>query len=268
MLAYRAGMKLKGKVCVVTGGANGIGRALCRRFHQAGARAIYVADRDVAGAAAVAAEIGASAHAVVADVSKEDDLAALVKRAEAEHGRIDLFVSNAGIAVGGGPEAPDTEWMRAWNVNLMAHVWAARHALPAMLARGEGYLLSTASAAGLLTSIGAAPYAVTKHAVVAFAEWLAITYGERGIRVSCLCPLGVKTDMLTQGMGDVAIKAVLASGPVLEAEQVAEATVQGIEEERFLILPHPEVATFVQRRAQEHERWLKGMRGVQKKLNL
>ena len=259
-------MKLNGKVCVVTGGANGIGRALCRRFQQEGARAVYVADRDVAGAAAVAAEIGAEAHAVATDVGKEEDLRALVERVEREHGRIDLFFSNAGIAVGGGQEAPDGEWTRAWNVNLMAHVWAARHALPGMLARGEGYLLSTASAAGLLTSLAAAPYAVTKHAAVALAEWLAITYGDRGIRVSCLCPLGVKTDMLTNSLGDAAIKAVLASGPVLEAEQVADAAVKAIDEERFLILPHPEVATYMQRRAGEHERWLKGMRGVQKKI--
>ncbi len=260
-------MKLDGRVCVVTGGANGIGRALCRRFHKEGAKALYVADRDLAGAAVVAAELGASAHAVMADVSKEADLAALCKRAEDEHGRVDLFFSNAGIAVGGGPEAPDGEWQRAWDVNLMAHVWAARHALPGMLARGEGYLVSTASAAGLLCSIGAAPYSVTKHAAVAFAEWLSITYGERGIKVSCLCPQGVNTDMVTSGLGDRSIKAVLASGALLEADQVAEAALRGILDERFLILPHPEVASYMQRRAGDHERWMKSMRGLNTKVS-
>jgi NAD(P)-dependent dehydrogenase (short-subunit alcohol dehydrogenase family) len=258
-------MKLTDKICVVTGGASGNGRALCRRFHQEGAAAVVVADRDAAGAAAVAAEV--MGRAVATDVAREEQLAALVESTIADYGRIDLFVSNAGIAVGGGPEAPDAEWQRAWDVNLMAHVWAARHALPSMLARGSGYLLATASAAGLLTSLGAAPYAVTKHAAVAFAEWLSITYGDRGIRVSCLCPQGVNTKMVNDGMGELAIRAVLASGPVLEAEQVAEAVVRGLEEERFLILPHPEVQTFVQRRAQDHERWLSALRGLQRKLS-
>jgi len=256
-------VKLAGKVCVVTGGAHGIGRALCLRFAQEGAT-VVVADRDGKGAAEVAAMVSGSAAAT--DVSREAEIARLVQSTLAERGRVDLFVSNAGVAASGGPEAPDGEWQRSWDVNLMAHVWAARHVLPSMLARKEGYLLATASAAGLLTSIGSAPYAVTKHAAVAFAEWLAITYGEQGIRVSCLCPQGVRTDMLAQASAEPGGQAVIASGPVLEPEEVAEATVRGLEGERFLILPHPEVATFMQRRAQDHERWLAAMRGLQRKV--
>jgi len=259
-------MKLTDKVCIVTGGANGIGKALCRRIFKEAPRALYVADRDLAGATAVASELGGAATPVATDVGRESDIAALCRRAQEEHGRVDLFFSNAGIAVGGGPEAPDAEWERAWKVNLMSHVWAARHALPGMLARGEGYLACTASAAGLLTSLGAAPYAVTKHGAVALAEWISITYGARGIRASCLCPQGVRTDMLTSGMGEAAIQAVLASGPVLEAEAVAEITVRALEAEQFLILPHAEVSLYLQRRTQDHERWLKSMRGVQLKL--
>ncbi len=244
-------MKLAGKVCVVTGAARGIGRALCTRFAEEGA-VVVGADRDAGGAI------------VAADVSREADIAALVRSTLAAHGRIDLFVSNAGIVASGGPEAPDAEWQRSWEVNLMAHVWAARHVLPHMLERKEGYLFSVASAAGLLTSIGSAPYAVTKHAAVAFAEWLSITYGDQGIRVSCLCPQGVRTDLLARTLADPGGKAVLASGQVLEPAEVAEAALRGIEEERFLILPHPEVATYLQRRAGDHERWLAAMRALQR----
>ena len=256
-------MKLAGKICVVTGGAHGIGRALCVRFAAEGA-VVIVADRDGKGAAEVAALVKGTA--ATCDVSREADLAALVQSALLQHGRIDLFVSNAGIVAGGGAEAPDAGWQRSWEVNLMAHVWAARHVLPSMLLRKEGYLLSTASAAGLLTSLGAAPYAVTKHAAVAFAEWLSITHADQGIRVSCLCPQGVRTDLLAEAVAQPAGKAVLAAGAVLEPEQVAEATVQGLADERFLILPHPEVATYLQRRAQDHERWLASLRSLQRKL--
>ena len=189
-------MKLRDKVAVVTGGASGIGRALCRRFAAEGARGVVVADVDAAGATTVAEEI--RGLAVRADVSREDDVIELIKRATAAYGAIDLFCSNAGIALEGGVETPDNDWQRIWDVNVMAHVYAARAVLPGMLARGGGYLLQTASAAGLLTQIGSAPYAVTKHAAVAFAEWLAITYGDRGIRVSCLCPQGVRTNMLAE----------------------------------------------------------------------
>jgi NAD(P)-dependent dehydrogenase (short-subunit alcohol dehydrogenase family) len=255
-------MKLAGRVCVVTGGASGIGRALCLKFAQEGAT-VVVADRD----AALAAEVAALAKATSAacDVSKESEIAALVQSTLQSHGRIDLFASNAGIAAGGGAEAPDAEWQRSWDINVMAHVWAARHVLPSMLARKEGYLLATASAAGLLTSLGAAPYAATKHAAVAFAEWLSMTHHEQGIRVSCLCPQGVQTNMLEQAIAMPAGRAILAAGAVLTPAQVADATVQGLADERFLILPHPEVALYMQRRAQDHERWLASMRSLQRK---
>src|SRR5256885_10554976 len=187
-------MELSGKVVVVTGGASGIGRALCRRFAAEGAKAVVVADFDADGATKVADEIGGDA--VSTDVGVEADIKSLVERTEQHHGPIDLFCSNAGIAVGGGVDATDEDWQRIWDINLMAHVYAARAVLPGMLARGEGYLLHTASAAGLLTNLGAAPYAVTKHGAVALAEWLAITYGDAGIKVSCLCPQGVRTHML------------------------------------------------------------------------
>jgi NAD(P)-dependent dehydrogenase (short-subunit alcohol dehydrogenase family) len=255
-------MKIKGKVAVVTGGANGIGRALCRRFGADGARGVVVADVDGAGAEAVARQIGGMA--ITVDVSRETDIQLLVERATAEYGAIDLFCSNAGIGMEGGVETPDGEWQRIWNINLMAHVYAARAVLPAMLARGEGYLLQTASAAGLMTQVGSAPYAVTKHAAVALAEWLSVTYGDRGIKVSCLCPQGVRTNMLAEaeekGLGQF-----LSEG-ALEPEEVAEAVAGGLEEERFLILPHPEVAEYLRRKATDYDRWLRGMRRMQAKL--
>jgi len=255
-------MKLADKVAVVTGGASGIGRALCRRFAAEGARGVVVADLDAAGASAVAREIGGLA--VAADVSREADVIRLAGSATAAYGAIDLFCSNAGIALEGGVEVPDSEWLRIWGINFMAHVYAARAVLPGMLARGAGYLLQTASAAGILTQVGSAPYAVTKHAAVALAEWLSMTYGDRGIRVSCLCPQGVRTNMLADAQ----------SGPgrflldsALEPEQVAEAVVAGLAEERFLILPHPEVAEYFRRKADDYDRWLKGMRRMQAKLH-
>jgi NAD(P)-dependent dehydrogenase (short-subunit alcohol dehydrogenase family) len=256
-------VNLAGKVCVVTGGANGIGRALCIAFANEGAK-VVVADRDLEGAREVAALVHGSPAAC--DVSREADLAALVQTTLRAEGRIDLFASNAGVAFGGGAEAPDADWQKSWEVNVMAHVWAARHVLPSMLARGQGYLLATASAAGLLTSLGAAPYAATKHAAVAFAEWLSITHHARGIRVSCLCPQGVQTSMLAQAVALPSGKAILASGAVLSPEEVAQAAVRGLADERFLILPHPEVATYLQRRAQDHERWLSAMRSLQEKV--
>jgi NAD(P)-dependent dehydrogenase (short-subunit alcohol dehydrogenase family) len=249
-------MELVGKVVVVTGAASGIGRALALRFDAEGARAVAVADRDADGAAAVAAEIGARAIAVTTDVSDEADVRRLVEVTEEAFGPIDLFCSNAGIATGGGVETPDAEWQRIWDVNLMAHVYAARAVLPGMLARGEGYLLNTASAAGLLTQIGSAPYAVTKHAAVAFAEWLAITHGDAGIKVSCLCPQGVRTPMLGDG------GALLGPGAI-SPEEVADAVVAGLRSEEFLILPHPEVREYVRRKADDHDRWIRGMRRLQ-----
>jgi NAD(P)-dependent dehydrogenase (short-subunit alcohol dehydrogenase family) len=250
-------MLLPGKVIVVTGGGNGIGRALCRRFATAGAKAIVVADINEATAAQVAGEIGGTA--VACDVSREADIVALVARTIAKHGGIDLFCSNAGIAVNGDEHTPDAEWARCWDVNVMAHVYAARVVVPHMLERGGGYLLQTVSAAGLLTHPQSATYAVTKHASLAFAEWLSMTYGDRGIKVSALCPQGVRTDMLRRAEAEGTRRSFLLDS-ALEPEQVAEDVVKGLEAERFLILPHGEVAEFVRRKAADHDRWLRGMR--------
>jgi NAD(P)-dependent dehydrogenase (short-subunit alcohol dehydrogenase family) len=251
-------VKLTDKIIVVTGGASGIGRAMIRRFAVEKPRALVIADRDLPGAEAVAREVGGLA--VACDVAREADLVALVARTTEACGPIDLFCSNAGISVAGGVEVPDAEWRRIFDINLMAHVWAARAVVPAMLARGSGYLLSTASAAGLLSMVGAAPYAVTKHAAVALAEWLAITYGDRGLRVSCLCPLYVNTELLRGALHDAAGGSIQVSGTVIEPEQVADAVVAGLDAEQFLILPHPEVATYFQRKASDYDRWLAGMR--------
>jgi NAD(P)-dependent dehydrogenase (short-subunit alcohol dehydrogenase family) len=250
-------MKLTGKVVVVTGGGNGIGRALCRRFAAEGAQAIVVADMNAATAAQVADEIGGTA--VTCDVSREADVQRLVTHAIAAHGGIDLFCSNAGIAVNGDEHTPDAEWTRCWDVNVMAHVYAARAVIPHMLERGGGYLLQTVSAAGLLTHPQSATYAVTKHASLAFAEWLSMTYGDRGITVSALCPQGVKTDMLRRAEVEGTRRSFLLDS-ALEPEQVAEDVVKGLEAERFLILPHTEVAEYVRRKATDHDRWLRGMR--------
>jgi NAD(P)-dependent dehydrogenase (short-subunit alcohol dehydrogenase family) len=251
-------MRLASKVVVVTGGANGIGRALCRRFAAEGAKAVVVADLQASTAAEVADEFGGIA--VQTDVSQEADVRRLVELVTQKCGTIDLFCSNAGVGVSGGVDTPDGDWERSWRVNVMAHVYAARAVLPGMLARGEGYLLQTVSAAGLLTQIGSAPYSVTKHAALAFAEWLAITHGDQGIKVSALCPMGVRTDMLKRA--EFGGGAFLLESAV-EPEQVAEHVVKGLDEERFLILPHPEVAEFFARKATEYDRWLRGMRRLQ-----
>jgi NAD(P)-dependent dehydrogenase (short-subunit alcohol dehydrogenase family) len=250
-------MELADKVVVVTGGASGLGRALAQRFAAEGARGVVVSDRDGDGAATVAAGIGEPrSMAVTTDVSVEADVVQLVRRTEDRYGPIDLFCSNAGIATGGGIEATNEQWQQIWDVNLMAHVYAARAVLPGMLARGEGYLLHTASAAGLLTQIGSAPYAVTKHAAVAFAEWLSITHGDEGIKVSCLCPQGVRTNMLGNG-------GALLGPTAIEPEQVADAVVDGLRTEQFLILPHPEVREYFRRKGDDYDRWLGGMRRLQ-----
>lgn len=261
-------MELADKVVIVTGGGSGIGAALSRRFAAEGARGVAVADVDGGRAEAVAGELGDRGMAVTTDVSVEADVVRLVEQTTRRWGPVDLFCSNAGIAVGGGVEAPDDQWQRIWEVNLMAHVYAARAVLPSMLARGEGYLLNTASAAGLLTNLGAAPYTVTKHAAVALAEWLAITHGDAGIKVSCLCPQGVRTPMLLGGLdsGDIGGEVVVAAGRMVEPEDVAEAVVQGLRAETFLILPHPEVREYMQRKAGDTDRWLAGMRKLQARL--
>jgi NAD(P)-dependent dehydrogenase (short-subunit alcohol dehydrogenase family) len=255
-------MNLREKVVVVTGGANGIGRALCRRFAAEKAKAIFVADIDEAGATRVANEIHGTPVRV--DVAREADLHRLVKQVTDKHGSIDLFCSNAGILFPGGEETSDADWQRIWNINVMAHVHGARAVLPGMLARKQGYLLQTVSAAGLLTIIGAAPYAVTKHAALAFAEWLAITYGDRGIKVSALCPIGVRTDMLLKDESSVAASILQTA---IEPEQVADAVVKGLADEKFLILPHPEALEFFRRKASDYDRWLSGMRRLQASLN-
>jgi NAD(P)-dependent dehydrogenase (short-subunit alcohol dehydrogenase family) len=252
-------MEVAGRHVVVTGGAGGIGRALIRRFAQEGARTIVAADRDLAGAQAVAAEAGALA--VELDAGRESSVLALVAEATAAHGPIDIFISNAGVpGAMGGPEAPDAVWDEAWRVNVMAHVWAARALLPEMLERGDGYLINTASAAGLLTQVSSLVYSVTKHAAVSLAEWMAIEYGERGVRVSCICPQGVRTPMLDLAMDDPAGAAALTSGGLIEPEDVADAVVAGIRDERMLILPHENVAGFMALKGSDPERWLKGMR--------
>jgi NAD(P)-dependent dehydrogenase (short-subunit alcohol dehydrogenase family) len=254
-------MRVSDKVVVVTGGGNGIGRALCRRFAAEGAKAIVVADMNAATAQQVAGEVGGMA--ITCDVSREADVAALVTQTIAQHGGIDLFCSNAGIAVNGDEHTPDAEWARCWDVNVMAHVYAARAVIPHMLERGRGYLLQTVSAAGLLTHPQSATYAVTKHASLAFAEWLSMTYGDRGITVSALCPQGVKTDMLRRAEAEGIRGRSFLLDSALEPEQVADDVVKGLAAERFLILPHGEVAEYVRRKAADHDRWLRGMRRLQ-----
>ncbi len=257
-------MELDDKLAVVTGGGGGIGSAMARRFAAEGARLVVVADVDADAARAVADGIGSQAIAVAADLSTEAGNVEVVRAAE-EHGPIDLLCLNAGIAVGGGVEAPDEDWYRIWDINVMAHVWAVRAALPAMLARGEGYLLHTASAAGLLTNIGAAPYSVTKHAAVALAEWLSITHGDDGIKVSCLCPQGVRTKMLFpdgDDGSDVGADTVRSQG-VIEPDDVAAAVVEALADERFLVLPHPEVLDYWGKKVEDYDRWLGGMRKLQ-----
>jgi len=254
-------MKVQGKHVVVTGGASGIGRSVARRFAAEGADSVVVADIDAAGAQEVAQEFAGLGLGV--DVSDEAQVRELVETAEKKHGPIDVFFSNAGIGIPGGVEVPNDQWQRIWDVNVMAHIYAARAVLPGMLARGEGYLVSTASAAGLLTQIGSAPYAVTKHAAVALAEWLAVTHGNQGIRVSVLCPQAVRTAM-TAGSKDGGVAGV---DGMLEPEEVAECVIQALDEERFLILPHAEVEEYMRRKAGDYDRWLRGMRKLQKRFS-
>jgi NAD(P)-dependent dehydrogenase (short-subunit alcohol dehydrogenase family) len=252
-------MELAGRTVVVTGAGSGIGRALVKRFAQESPKALIAADLNLEGAQAVAEEVGGVA--VQVDVGQEEEILALIERAREAGGHVDLFCSNAGIpGPGGGPEAPNEEWDRAWRVNVMAHVWAARALVPEMVERGDGYLMSTASAAGLLTQVGAQVYSVTKHAAVSVAEWLAITYGDAGVKVSCLCPLGVRTPMLDGAMEDTVGAAALLRDQLLDPEDVAETVLEAIREERFLILPHPQVADYMARRGADDDRWIAGMR--------
>jgi NAD(P)-dependent dehydrogenase (short-subunit alcohol dehydrogenase family) len=250
-------VNIKGKIAVVTGGARGIGAALCDRFAREGARAVVVADLDTAGAEAVAARIGGTA--IQCDVSREDDIVRLIDATESRFGPIDLFCSNAGIAVldpdwDNPASVPNDGWARSWAVNVMAHVYAARHLVPRMTARRGGYFLNTVSAAALLSQIGSGPYSATKHAALGFAENLAINVRDRGIKVSVLCPQGVDTAMLrgiTRGVPD--------RDGVLTPETVADSVIAGLDAERFLMLPHPEVTTYIRRKADDYDRWLAGM---------
>lgn len=255
-------MEMTGRVVVVTGAARGIGAALCRRLVDAGAFGVIVSDRDQAAAELLAAELGPTALAISCDVGCESQIQQLVTRVTSEYGKIDVFCSNAGITVSGGIDTATTDWQRMWDVNVMSRVFAARAVLPQMLERGEGYLLHTASAAGLLTEIGSATYSVTKHADVALAEWLCTCHGRSGIRVSCVCPLGVETDMLDN------------SDPIhrylqlhaITADQAAEAILEGMRAERFLILPHPQVMEFYRLKGEDYDRWLRGMQRLRQKL--
>jgi NAD(P)-dependent dehydrogenase (short-subunit alcohol dehydrogenase family) len=252
-------MQLSGRHVVVTGGGGGIGGALAQRLAQEGAGAVVVADRDLVAAQAVAEPIGGMA--VQFDAAGESGVQALIAQATDANGPIDIFISNAGVPGGmGGPETPDEVWLEAWQVNVMAHVWAARALLPEMIDRREGYLINTASAAGLLTQVSSLVYSVTKHAAVSLAEWLAIEYGDAGIRVSCICPQGVRTPMLELAMDDPAGAAALTAGGVIEPEDVAEAVVAGIADERLLILPHEEVARHMALKGSDPGRWIAGMR--------
>jgi len=253
-------MEIKGRVAVVTGGASGIGAALARRFAQEGAAGIVVADLDEAQAQAVAAEVGGLA--VRTDVSVESEVQALIARATGHFGRVDVLCSNAGLATGGGLQAGNADWQRLWEVNLMAHVYGARAVVPQMIERGEGYLLQTASAAGLLSHPESAVYAVTKHAAVALAEWLAIQYGDQGIRVSCLCPQGVRTPML---MGKDGERRSFLQEDMVTPEQVAQDCVAAMREERFLVLPHPQVLDYWRGKTADVQRWLGGMRRLRAK---
>jgi NAD(P)-dependent dehydrogenase (short-subunit alcohol dehydrogenase family) len=261
-------MELNGRVTVVTGGASGIGRALAKRVASEGARGVVVADLDGAGAEAVAEAIGSAAVGVGCDVSSEAAVDELMTLAEDRFGPVDVFFANAGIGSGSGLDADDAIWEASWNVNVRAHVLAARRLVPGWIERGEGYFVSTASAAGLLSQIGDAPYSVTKHAAVAFSEWLSLTFGDRGLRVSCLCPMGVNTAMLNAGLEmedshGVGARVVAAAGRILEPEDVAGEVIAAIRDERFLILPHAEVGEFLRRKGSDPERWLAGMRRLQ-----
>ncbi|MCW2991936.1 MAG: putative short-chain type dehydrogenase/reductase y4lA [Solirubrobacterales bacterium] len=260
-------MELRDKVAVVTGGAGGIGKALAWRFVEEGARGVVVADLEAADPGAVAEQLGDRALGFAGDVSDEPTVRALIAAAEEAFGPVDLFCANAGVAIGVGLEADEAVWDTAFGVNIRSHIYAAKALVPGWIERGGGYFLTTASAAGLLTQIGSAPYAVTKHAAVAFAEWLSVTYGSQGIRASCLCPMGVNTAMLNVGVeGDNSVTAgdvVRAAGAVVEPEQVADDVIAALRDERFLVLPHPEVLTFFQRKGTDYDRWLSGMRRLQ-----
>ena len=251
-------MQLDNKIAVVTGGASGIGRALARRFVAEGAAKVVVSDINAEGAQAVADEIGGLA--VPGDVGVEADVVNLVERTEAEVGPIDLFCANAGIAIGGGLETPEADWEKCWAVNVMAHIYVARAVVPRMAARGGGYVMTTVSAAGLLSHVGSSTYSTTKHAAVGFAEWLSIAHGDDGIKVSILCPQAVRTAM-TAGLDNGGVAGI---DGMIEPEQLADTVIEALAEERFLVLPHPQVLGYMQHKTADYDRWLGGMRKLRR----
>lgn len=264
-------MEIANSTIIVTGAAHGIGEAMAIRFANERAGMVIVTDIDESGAERVAGQIvenGGKAVARKVDVSIEADISGLVEFAIGKTGAIDLFCSNAGVIVSGGPDAPDADWNRAWEINVMAHVYAARAALPPMLKRGSGYFLNTCSSAGLLTALGAAPYAVSKHASIAFAEWLAITYGDRGIRVSALCPQAVRTRMIDDATKDGSGDAVKSAGTIIDVDTVADQVVKALATEQFLILTHPETQEFMTRKVTGLDRWLAGMQKFARQANV
>ena len=254
-------MELANKVIVITGAVGGIGRAMANRFTQEVPDKIICVDLDLAGAQTTADRVGGVALKV--NVAVEAEIAALIETVETTIGPIDLFCSNAGICIGGGVEVPDDDWQRIWQVNVMAHVWAARHLVPRMTARGGGYLLNTASAAGVLNQVGAAPYGVSKHAAVGLAEWLEISHGDAGIKVSVLCPQAVRTEMML-GLEDH----VASLDGIMEPEPVAEACVEVIRNEAFLVLPHKEVLRYMRAKTDNYDRWIGGMRKLNRKFGI
>ena len=253
-------MELSGAGVVVTGAGNGIGRAMATRLAAEGAR-VVVNDLDADAAASVAAEIGG--FAAPGDAAGEEGVRTLLGVARDCLGEIDVYCSNAGTGAGAGPDTTDAVWQQAWDVNLMAHVRASRELLPGWLARGHGTFVVTASAAGLLTMLGGAPYSVTKHAAVAYAEWLSATYRHRGLTVHCVCPQGVRTAMYASSG---AAGELLMGATAIEPPAVADALVAGMGDGRFLILPHPEVAGYYSFRAGEPDRWLRGMNKLQQRI--
>ena len=251
-------MQIKDKRVVVTGAASGIGKALCEAFKNADAKSIVCVDMNIEGASETANDI--DGLAIQANVGKEEDIINVIKESNDYSGGVDIFCSNAGIGgVHGFFEVQTSDWQNIWEVNVQSHIFAAKHVLPQMLDRGEGYLMNTASAAGLLTQIGSAGYSVTKAAAVSFAEWIKITYGSKGIGVSCLCPQAVRTAMTAQGAG------VAGVDGMIEADVAAEDVIDAIEKERFLVTPHAEVLEYVSRKGNDRDRWISGMQRLQER---
>ena len=253
-------MNVNGKIIVVTGAGSGIGRALVEKFVAEGARQVVAVDINSGNAQQTANDY--DCVAMTADVSRDEDIKRVVEETESSIGLIDLFCSNAGVGMGLSEQSPDREWQMSWDINVMSHVYAARHLVPRMIERGGGYFLNTASAAGLLNQVGGAAYGVSKHAAVGFGEWLALTYAHQGIKVSMLCPQAVRTAMTASddsaGAGQAATRAAAGDG-MMEPEQLADIVIDGLEKESFLILPHPEVETYMQRKTGDYDRWIKGM---------